>query len=96
MDKPRCPGQELRSWKPEDICYVNCPHCETDPLINPIVSLVICPSSPLQLIGDACEVIIEAARHWLPVNILSMAGASAPISVSGKLVTHNAEVFGKR
>ncbi len=62
---------------------------------RPIVSLVICPTSPLQLIGDACEVIIEAARHWLPVNILSMAmsGASAPISVSGTLVTHNSEVL---
>lgn len=62
---------------------------------RPIVSLVICPTSPLQLIGDMCEVIIEAARHWLPVNILSMAmaGASTPISVSGALVTHNAEVL---
>jgi hypothetical protein len=23
----RCPGQDLRYWKPEDICYVPCPHC---------------------------------------------------------------------
>lgn len=23
----RCPGQDLRYWKPEDICFVPCPHC---------------------------------------------------------------------
>lgn len=48
-------------------------------------------------ISSACaEVIIQAARHWIPVGVLSMAmgGASSPISVSGTLVTHNAEVLG--
>ena len=51
------------------------------------------PTSPLQLIGVAAEVIIQAARHWIPVGVLSMAmgGASSPISISGTLVTHNAE-----
>ncbi len=23
----RCPGQDLRLWKPEDICYVRCAGC---------------------------------------------------------------------
>ncbi len=30
MDQPRCPGQDMRNWKPEDICYVNCPHCQKE------------------------------------------------------------------
>jgi len=62
---------------------------------RPIVSLAICPTSPLQLIGPMAEVIIEAARHWIPIDVLSMAmaGASGPISLSGTLVTHNAEVL---
>jgi predicted amidophosphoribosyltransferase len=27
MDTPRCPGQDMRSWKPEDIFEVACPSC---------------------------------------------------------------------
>lgn len=27
MDRPRCPGQDQRFWKPEDIFCVNCPDC---------------------------------------------------------------------
>jgi len=62
---------------------------------RPIFSLCICPTSPLQLIRAAAEVVIQAARHWIPINVLSMAmaGASSPISLSGTLVTHNAEVL---
>jgi trimethylamine---corrinoid protein Co-methyltransferase len=62
---------------------------------RPIVSFGVCPTSPLQIIESTAEVIIEAARHWIPVNILSMvmAGASSPISISGTLVMHNAEVL---
>ena len=62
---------------------------------RPIVSFGVCPTSPLQIIESSAEVIIEAARHWLPINVLSMvmAGASSPISISGTLVMHNAEVL---
>jgi len=62
---------------------------------RPIVSFGVCPTSPLQIIESSAEVIIEAARHWLPINVLSMvmAGASSPISLSGALVMHNAEVL---
>ncbi len=62
---------------------------------RPIVSLAVCPTSPLQLIAAAADVIIQAAQHWIPIDVLSMAmaGASSPISVSGTLVTHNAEVL---
>ncbi len=27
MDRPRCPGQDQRGWKPEDIVLVRCPRC---------------------------------------------------------------------
>ncbi|MBW2407973.1 MAG: trimethylamine methyltransferase family protein [Deltaproteobacteria bacterium] len=62
---------------------------------RPIVSFGICPTSPLQIIKSSAEVVIQAAKHWLPINVLSMvlAGASSPISISGALVTHNAEVL---
>jgi trimethylamine--corrinoid protein Co-methyltransferase len=62
---------------------------------RPIFSLNTCPTSPLQLHTVAAEVIVEGARNGVPVNVLSMAmaGASSPISLSGALVTHNAEVL---
>jgi trimethylamine--corrinoid protein Co-methyltransferase len=62
---------------------------------RPIVTLGMCPISPLKLPKECSEVIIEAARAGLPANILSMAmaGASAPVTLAGTLVTHNAEVL---
>jgi len=43
----------------------------------------------------SATVVIEAANHFIPIDILSMvmAGASSPISLSGALVTTNAEVL---
>jgi len=62
---------------------------------RPILSLCACPTSPLQLIEACAEVIIESARHLIPINVLSMvmAGATSPVSLSGALVTHNVEVL---
>ena len=62
---------------------------------RPIFSMSACPTSPLQLIEEAADVIVESARNWIPINVLSMvmAGATSPISISGALVTHNAEVI---
>lgn len=59
------------------------------------VSFGICPVSPLQLPREATEVIIECARLGLSDTILSMAmaGGSAPVSLAGALVVHNAEVL---
>jgi len=28
MTKPRCPGQDMRFWKPEDIFDIRCPYCD--------------------------------------------------------------------
>lgn len=62
---------------------------------RPILSVNTCPTSPLQLHANTAEIIMECARAGVAVNILSMAmaGATAPISLSGALVTHNAEVL---
>ena len=63
---------------------------------RPIFSCITCPVSPLQLISESTELIIECARLGIPINILSMAlaGATAPVTLAGTLVTHNAEVLG--
>ncbi len=60
-----------------------------------IVDFGICPVSPLKLPRDATEVIIECARLGLSDCILSMAmsGGSAPVTLAGTLVVHNAEVL---
>jgi trimethylamine---corrinoid protein Co-methyltransferase len=62
---------------------------------RPIISFGVCPTSPLQITPSAADITIQAARHGLPNVILSMvmAGASSPISLSGAIVTHNAEVL---
>jgi len=62
---------------------------------RPIVSFTTCPVSPLKLITDSCEIIMESARNNVACNILSMAmsGGTAPVSTAGTLVIHNAEVL---
>lgn len=62
---------------------------------RPIMSFITCPVSPLKLVRDSCEIIMTAARGYVPVNILSMAmaGGSSPVTLAGTLVTHNAEVL---
>lgn len=63
---------------------------------RPIISFITCPVSPLQLVGESCEIIMETARAGLAVNVLSMAmaGGSSPVTLAGTLVDHNAEVLG--
>jgi len=60
-----------------------------------VVSFGTCPVSPLKLPRDATEVIVECARLGLSDCILSMAlaGGSAPVTLAGTLVMHNAEVL---
>lgn len=63
---------------------------------RPIISFTTCPVSPLKLIDETCGIIIESARGNVVCNILSMAmaGATAPVTLAGALVTHNAEIMG--
>ena len=62
---------------------------------NQVVGFGVCPVSPLKLPRDATEVIIECARLGLSNDVLSMAmaGGSAPVTLAGTLVVHNAEVL---
>ena len=62
---------------------------------RPLVSFHTCPVSPLRLVRDACEVIMESAKAGVMVNIITMAmaGASSSIHLAGTLVNHNAEVL---
>lgn len=62
---------------------------------RPLVSFNTCPVSPLKLVNDACEIIIEAARAGMMVNIISMAmaGASSSVHLAGTLVEHNTELL---
>jgi trimethylamine--corrinoid protein Co-methyltransferase len=63
---------------------------------RPILSFTTCPVSPLQLIEECCEIVIESAKTGSVLNILSMAmaGGTSPATLAGTLVTHNAEVLG--
>jgi len=63
---------------------------------RPILSFTTCPVSPLQLIRECCDIIMESARSGSVINVLSMAmaGGTSPITLAGTLVTHNAEVLG--
>lgn len=62
---------------------------------KPLFSMLVCPTSPLELSSNACQVIMKGAKFGIPVNVLSMAmsGGSAPVHLAGTLVTHNAEVL---
>ena len=63
---------------------------------RPVVSALTCPTSPLQISNEGCEIIMEFARAGIPINILSMglAGGTTPVTVAGTLVVHNCEVLG--
>jgi len=62
---------------------------------KPLMSMLVCPTSPLELSYNASQVIIQGARYGIPVNVLSMAmaGGSSSVFLAGTLVTHNAEVL---
>ena len=63
---------------------------------RPIVYIGVCPVSPLKLLREATEVIIESARWVDPPTTssrMAMAGGSSPVTLAGTLVTHNAEVL---
>ena len=61
----------------------------------PLISMLVCPTSPLELSHNAAQVIIQGARYGMPVNVLSMAmaGGSSSVHLAGTLVTHSAEIL---
>lgn len=62
---------------------------------RPIVTGFVCPTSPLSLVRECCESIIECARGGVGIASIpmSLAGASSPASLGGVVVQHNAEVL---
>lgn len=62
---------------------------------RPFVTAFVCPTSPLVLSKQCCEGTITAARGGTGVAIIPMAlsGATAPATLAGTLVQHNAEVL---
>jgi trimethylamine--corrinoid protein Co-methyltransferase len=62
---------------------------------RPLLSFVTCPGSPFTFHKEHCEIVMEAARNGLAVNVVSMtmAGGSAPVTLAGTLVVLNAEVL---
>ena len=62
---------------------------------RPFLTFVSCPVSPLKLPKDHCDIIIEAAKNGLGLNVIGMAmsGGSSPIHLAGTLVTQNCEVL---
>ncbi|MCP4691231.1 MAG: Trimethylamine methyltransferase MttB [Desulfobacterales bacterium] len=62
---------------------------------RPIFSANVCPTSPLTLMEDMCDVIMESARLGLGVCVLPMglSGGTSTVSLAGALATHNAEVL---
>lgn len=62
---------------------------------RPLVSTVVCPTSPLTISAETTEPIIVYAENGLPCTVLSMAmaGGTAPVTLAGTMVTHNAEVL---
>ncbi len=65
-------------------------------LNRPIFSATVCPTSPLVLTKNVCEMIVEAARQKIGLLVVPMAlaGAISPATVAGTLVTTNAEILG--
>lgn len=62
---------------------------------RPIYSTITCPISPLQLVPESTEMIMESARLGIPIVIISMAlaGGTTPVTLAGTLITHNAEAL---
>lgn len=60
---------------------------------KPLAIFDACPSSPLRWSVLTSHSIIEAAKHGIPSEIISvpLTGATAPVTLSGTLVVHTAE-----
>lgn len=64
-------------------------------LERPFVTGFVCPTSPLTLVRECCESIIECARGGIGIASIpmSLSGASSPATLGGVVVQHNAEVL---
>jgi trimethylamine---corrinoid protein Co-methyltransferase len=62
---------------------------------RPIVTGTVCPTSPLTLVEDCCDSIIECARAGIGLLIvpMSLSGASSPVTPAAVILQHNVEVL---
>lgn len=62
---------------------------------GPLATFTTCSVTPLKLPRDCCEIVIACARAGMPAMVLAqaMAGGTAPVTLAGTLVLHNAEVL---
>lgn len=62
---------------------------------KPIAIFDVCPSPPLQWSDLTCQNLIDCARSDIPMQFISMplAGATAPVTLTGALAQHTAETM---
>ena len=62
---------------------------------RPIVTGFVCPTSPLSLVRECSESIIECSKGGVGIASIpmSLSGASSPATLGGVVVQHNAEVL---
>ncbi|MCK4353448.1 trimethylamine methyltransferase family protein [candidate division WOR-3 bacterium] len=60
---------------------------------KPLAIFDVCPSPPLKWSDLTCQCLIDCAKAGIPAELVSMplAGAAAPVTLSGSLVQHTAE-----
>jgi len=63
---------------------------------RPIVTNMVCPTSPLILTGNVCDMTIECARMGTGLigTTMPLNGVTAPTTMAGALVISNAELLG--
>lgn len=62
---------------------------------RPCVTAVVCPTSPLTLVHQCCEVVVAAARAGVGICCVTMplSGTTSPATLTGTLVVQNAELL---
>ena len=65
-------------------------------LERPCVTTTVCPTSPLTLVKNCCDVIIACSRLGVGICSITMplSGTTAPATIAGTLVVQNAELLG--
>ena len=62
---------------------------------RPLLSFTTCPISPLKLPSHHCDIVMEAARSQMGLNVVGMAmsAGSGPVHLAGTLIIQNCELL---
>jgi trimethylamine--corrinoid protein Co-methyltransferase len=62
---------------------------------KPLTIFSCCPTSPLKWAKATSQNLIDCARHFIPVEIITMplSGFTAPVTLVGTLIQHTAEIL---